>query len=324
MSHKILLVLRASFILILILLGSMLADTFLHEAGHALTALALGGDVTDFNINFLDMSAHVSLSGSFTRAQHAWINLNGSALPFVLWLFGMLALPKHTNPLGQVIKGITALIVVNTLLAWMALPILHLFHCAPPGDDVTQFLFNSEWHPLNVALTAAGLYFLGWVVTIKRIEQPGAALSALLKMDVPHIPGTLVSALVTISALLIVISSISFATCRDQSRIPNGYTLIKDIDLSAENFAQEPLLSFTLAAPERTSFLLHVQNLDTRLVDVTLQKVDGDPITLLHGEGFSTPDNISNINLMLGAGDYQIVLTTQNAIGRLRLYLKHP
>jgi hypothetical protein len=270
------------------------------------------------------MSAHVSLNGDFTAAQRAWINLNGSAFPFALWLFGMLALPKQAGPLIQVIKGITALIVVNTLLAWLALPVLHNFHCAPPGDDVTQFLVNSQLAPHTVSLSAAAFFMLGWVVTLKRIEQPGAALSALLKTDVPHIPSAAVAALIAFGALLIIVSTISFATCRDQRRVPAGYTLVKDIDLATQNFDQAPLFSFTLTAPGRAGFLLRVENLDAALVEVTLHKINGDPITLLHGEIFSASDNISEINLALGAGDYQILLTSQNATGRLRIYFKRP
>jgi len=324
MPNKFIVTLRAFIILLAIILGSLLTYTFLHEAGHALMALGLGGTITDFNINFLDMGAHVGLRGDFTPGQRAWINLSGAALPFSLWTITMLALPRQTAPLVQIFKGVSALIVVNTLLAWMALPVLHLFRCAPPSDDVTQFLINSQVTPLAVTLTAAGCYALGWVITVKRIAQPGAALSAVLKMEVPRFHGQYVAALVAFSALLIVGGSLNITICREQSRIPEGFALIKDIDLSSKDLGMEPIASFTLTQPERVGFLLRVQNLNAAYLDVTLKKIDGDPIMLLHGEGLSTSDNISQLDVILGAGDYQVLLTSQKSTGQLKIYLNRP
>ena len=49
--------------LLLVLLITALSYTALHEGGHALAGLSFGGRITDFNVNFFNLGAHVGIDG---------------------------------------------------------------------------------------------------------------------------------------------------------------------------------------------------------------------------------------------------------------------
>ncbi len=166
-------------ILLLILLATMLLYTTLHEAGHALVGLAFGGKITDFNVNFFNLSAHVGIDGQFTLPQSAAINVAGASLPLLVWFLVMLLLPKRIGLTLQWTKIVSAMGFLNTLLAWIILPFLFLSNSAPPADDVTHFIENSGFPPLAVAVVALAVYVTGWVVFALRIGDLRTAFKQL-------------------------------------------------------------------------------------------------------------------------------------------------
>jgi hypothetical protein len=171
--------LQASLLLLLIALAVLTGYTFLHEAGHALAGLAFSGRLTEFSLNFLDLSAHAGLAGEFTPDQEAAINAAGVSLPLLAWLVLMLALPREGGFSLQWAKLFASLGTLNTLLAWVVLPLLYLNGTAPAFDDVTQFIRHSGLPPLAVACGSLAAYALGWALFARRAGDLRPAFSLL-------------------------------------------------------------------------------------------------------------------------------------------------
>jgi hypothetical protein len=154
---------RRKVILLLVYMGLFVLTvyTFLHEAGHAAAGLLLGGAIYSFSFNFLDASAHVGISGSFTALERSMINLSGAALPVTVWFFFMQIAPLRANPALELLKTISSAGLLGSLIPWMLVPLAFMVGAAPEADDVTYFLTNSGLPPLLVAAGGMLLFFLG-------------------------------------------------------------------------------------------------------------------------------------------------------------------
>ncbi len=129
----------------------LLAYTFLHEAGHALVAMANGATVESFVVG---LDAHVTWSGGTwtdgTTALHA---VAGVTLPLLVVAAALLGYRRHVrNVTYHVLHATGAAVVAGSTLPWVAIPALSGLGVAPPaGDDVT--------HALDAGLPA-------WAVTV--------------------------------------------------------------------------------------------------------------------------------------------------------------
>jgi hypothetical protein len=110
--------LQKIFLLLITLLASLFLYTFLHEAGHALVSVLVGGHIQVFSVNFWDLSAHVSAAGDFSRGQQIVSNLAGVGLPILVWLGFILAAPRRANLLLELVKLCASLMALNPLLVY--------------------------------------------------------------------------------------------------------------------------------------------------------------------------------------------------------------
>ena len=76
-------------------------------------------------------------------------SLAGAALPLVVWLIFISAVPRRSSYLVELLKCIATVTVLSTLLAWIVLPMLYRLGQAPI-DDVSNFLGSSGLEPLRV------------------------------------------------------------------------------------------------------------------------------------------------------------------------------
>ena len=121
--------------------------TFLHEAGHALAGWLFGQSLTEFDVSFWDLSAHVGLTGAdLTLAQLAFQSAAGTLLPLLIWIVFISLVPRKSNFTMETMKLLSSMVVVNTLLTWIFIPILFMLGKAP-SDDVTNFLIYSQMPP---------------------------------------------------------------------------------------------------------------------------------------------------------------------------------
>ncbi len=93
----------------------------------------------------------------------------GVLLPLVVWAIFIFLVPRKGSFTLETLKLLSTMVVVNTLLAWIALPILFLFGRAP-SDDVTNFLNYSHMPPLLLSFTALVLYANCWMFYLARID----------------------------------------------------------------------------------------------------------------------------------------------------------
>ena len=292
--------------------------TFLHEGGHALVGLLSGGRITGFSINFLDFSAHVGLDGIFSPAQQTWLHAAGAGLPFLAWLALILIAPRRADSAIQLFKTFFSLGVINSLLAWVIVPLIYLAGQAPEYDDVTKFLQVSGMPPLLLSLLAAGLYAGGMALFFTRVpvkemvaEWRGAnSPTALPWRSWIGLGG---------SALLVALVALLLNQLGGDG-VPPGYRLAANVDLSKQAYAQARIGEFERLSAGESSFYLVFEDIDAQFLDLRLLGSDGSNTNLLQAQGFIANGSSLTPLLSLPAGKYEIRLTSQAVSGRLKLY----
>ena len=140
----------------------------LHEIGHMIVILSVGGTITDFSI----FTAHVSaVGGGYTNLSDMCMNANGALFPLIIsYLYIMLYQKDSTKVFYRIFSYVFVLIPIVSMLAWVIIPFAYLQGNAPINDDVTKFLtvFCENYHPLIVSVTAVVLVGMGVALMMKK------------------------------------------------------------------------------------------------------------------------------------------------------------
>ena len=312
------------FVLLLwIALFTVFTYTFLHEGGHAAVGLLSGGTLTGFSVNFLDLSAHVAMTGSLTPAQTIANNLAGACLPLFVWLIFMIAVPKRANYALEIIKIVSSLMFLSTLLAWVFVPVLVWQGRMVNGDDVANFLNHSGVHPLWVIGAALLAFGAGWRLFAAKIDglRREIDLFRTANEDIwtPAVSKTTYS-LIGIFFLcgLVAFSANGFrlaAPDRDPFQPPAGYRLVKTIDLSQGEWTQAVIYAFTLDNAGSAGIYLLVENVNSDLFEVRLTGPDSYNRLIVHAEGYTARQDNPHLEEILPPGQYQCLLTSQSSSG---------
>src|SRR6185369_16869958 len=99
--------LYATGVVLLLTLFVLVTYTFLHEGGHAIVGLLMGGTITAFNLNFLNLSAHVGIEGDLTTFQNCVISLAGVSFPLLIWAAFLSLAPRRSNLVIDSVKLIS-------------------------------------------------------------------------------------------------------------------------------------------------------------------------------------------------------------------------
>ncbi len=301
--------------------------TFLHEGGHALVGLASGATITGFSVSFLDLGAHVGMVGDLTPAETVANNVAGVALPLLVWFGFMLVVPKRANFALETVKTTGTLVFLNTLLAWVVLPLVYLGGQAP-GDDVTNFLRNTGLHPLWVVGAALLIYLGGWRLYLAKIEGIRHEVELYRKVDRDIITPGVRKTLGMIAGVFALCGLVAFgangfrlaAPRADPFQPPQGYEQVATIDLSQGALTRSAAYAFALDRPTRVGIYLLVQDIDSDYFDVRLLGPDGYDHLLIHAEGYTATRDRSQFEELLPPGPYQIALTDQPSQGTLSIY----
>lgn len=318
---------RIKVVALVVVLGFfvLVSYTFLHEAGHALVGLAFGQTLTEFNLNFWDLSAHVSMQGDLTAAQRALQSVAGVGLPLVVWALFIGLAPRRANLSLEMLKLVSAMAVVNTLLAWIIIPLLDLFGRAPVGDDVTHFLRASQMPPLLLTAVAFSLYALGWALYQARTEGLRHVIARISQADTAEImAGTrpllgVLAALLALALVVVLVANSAAPNGSYSSMPPAEFQPAAVVDLSSRAYEAETLARITLEEAGTLGVYFLVQNIDTNYFDLSLSGPDGYRALVLHGEDFRT-DSLGASGLQefaLRAGEYQLILTARQNPGLL-------
>lgn len=302
--------------------------TFLHESGHAIAGALFGQSLTVFDVSFWDFSAHVGMIGDMTDSQRAVQALAGASLPFLLWVLFISLVPRKSSFTLEVLKLLASMMVINTLLPWIILPILFLLGKAP-ADDVTNFLRYSEMPPLLLAFTALILYAGGWVLFLSKINglrnefllfaaTDPAQITAGARWSIPILTGIMTLCVIMVLGLNVLAEK----NLLDPFVPPPDFAPVAQLDLSKQVYSSETLTQFTLDKSTNVEIFVTIRNIDTTYFDLSVTGPNGFKSTVLHGEEYSADQDGGLWQENLPAGAYQVVLTSHQSPGFTSIYLK--
>jgi hypothetical protein len=324
--------LRLLLILLFVMLFVLFIYTFLHEAGHAITGLLFGQSLTEFNVSFWDFSAHVDMSGGeLTQSQLAFQAMAGAALSLLVWTIFISLVPRKASFTLEALKLVSSMAVLNTLLAWIIIPVLYAFGNAPSSDDVTHFLRYSLMPPWLLLFIALILYICGWAFFLSKIE--GLRNEFLLFRTTDR--ETLTAGTHRILPVMAVILTFGMTSAfllnhpavNHSSNTffpPQDYAVVAEIDLSRQPYSAETLAEFTLDEPAYVGVFIVVRNVNTSYFDLHVVGPDGTRSVVMHGEGYRADRDSGLWEEPLLPGTYQLVLTSDQSPGTASVFLKTP
>lgn len=303
--------------------------TFLHESGHALTGVLFGQSLTEFDLSFWDFSAHVGMIGiQLTEPQLAVQAVAGASLPLIVWAIFISRVPRKASFTVEILKLLSSMVVVNTLLAWIFLSILFFLQKTPP-DDVTNFLRHSQMPPLLLTFTVILLYAGGWILFLSKIEGLRKELLLFSTTDreellartpktVPALTGVMVICIVSV----VVLNSFAGRNSINKFAPPQDFVQVAQIDLSKQAYPSEMLTQFTVAEPTYVGIFIVIRDINTTYFDISVTGANGFSSTVVHGEGYNAFQDGGLWEQSLAAGTYQVVLTSHQSPGSVSVYIK--
>jgi hypothetical protein len=302
---------------------------FLHEAGHTLAGWLFGQSLTEFNTSFWDLSAHVGLAGgNLTQMQLAIRSAAGVLLPLLAWAIFIGLVPRKGSFILETLKLMLSMVVVNTLLAWILLPVSFWFGTAP-SDDVTNFLNYSHMPPLLLAFTALVLYANCWMFFLSRIDGLRNELLMFSNPEINPLDGgtrkniAIMAGILAACVFLTVALNIQAAgNPLGRFSPPPGYAKVAEIDLSTRPYSSETIARFAVEQTLSSGVFIVVRDIDTTYFDISVAGPDGACSTVLHGEGYRASQDGGLWEKMLQPGVYKVVLTSDQSPGNASIYLK--
>ena len=305
--------------------------TFLHESGHAIAGVLFGQSLTEFDVSFWDLSAHVGMvGGALTEPQLAVQAVAGAGLPLLVWAVFLSLVPRKASFTLETLKLLSSMAVVNTLLPWIILPILFFLGKAP-SDDVTNFLRHSQMPPLLLTALAVTLYAGGWKLFLSKID--GLRNEFLLfnatsrehlthgaQKTIPMMAGVMVICVISVMLL----NTSASQNGLDRFSPPQGFSPVAQLDLSKQAYPSVSLTEFTLEEPTYVGVFVVVNDINTTYFDLSVTGADKYSSVVMHGEGYRADQDGGLWEQNLPAGTYQVMLTSHQSPGKLSVYLKLP
>jgi hypothetical protein len=316
--------------LLLSLVFVLFVYTFLHEGGHALVGLLFGGKLTAFSVNFWEFTAHAAVFGDFNNTQRALISVAGISLPLLVWLGLLLLVPRCPNSALDWLRAFATMGTLNTLLAWIVIPLLYLSGSAP-GDDATNFLNFTGLPPVLVTAAALVLYAAGWTLFFQRSGSPREIITRLrqpeLDFSAPAARRSLagMAAVALVSLITVLMLDAHFARQQAagvQPDLPAGYALVTVLDLDADGSPVAYQYDFTLAQPTEIGFFIVLQDIRRGPAAIILHgPQDYQSVFLTTGEDFKTGrSTVFPHDIPLEPGDYSLQISLPPNPGSVSIY----
>lgn len=312
---------------IFLLLLSLVFYTFLHEGGHGLVGLLFGGKLSDFSINFFDISAHVGIEGEFSQVQNALISVAGVSLPLLTGWLLLIHTRKTTEISLDYFKTVFFLIAVNSLLAWIIFPIIASTG-RTVGDDSFNFLTYTQLPPLVESAIAVLLYGISWVGYIRLMGGRRVLANRLRSpsFDVRN-PGTR-NTLVRLAAVGVVVLAVSYTLARVTPNtafaVPAGFRQVAEIDLSQNGLTEQSIYRFQLDAPTRVTLFILLNEVTGAPVNIRLVGPEGYQSVFLNMSDPKTNigrASVSPKEAVFEKGDYELLVTLPKCKGNVKAYI---
>jgi hypothetical protein len=315
-------------VLFFIFLLSLTFYTFIHEGGHALLGLLFGGKITSFSINFFDISAHASIDGQFTLWQQALISVAGVSLPILVCMLFLLFSAKRGDIVLYSFKAIFFLVTVNTLLAWMVIPVLAMMGKSV-SDDSFNFLNFTHISPLPVTGVALLVYIFCWVLFFSQMGGAGVLVKRLRSVSIDLALPQARNSLLSLAAVGIVVLAAAIGLTLTLPNatfdVPPGYQQVSELDLSKNSLTNQSIYRFALDAPTRVNLYFLLNNVRGAPVNIRLTgPADYETVFL----SMTDPNtmigraSVSPQTAVLEKGDYEIRVSFPSCMGKVRVYVK--
>ncbi len=307
-----------------LLLISVVVYTFLHEGGHALVGALSGGNISGFSINFLDLSAHVNLQGTFSVPQTILLNVSGAGLPLLVWSIFVLLTPVQVNPNLQLFKFTSGIVPVSSLLAWIVIPILVMMGQSP-ADDSTNFLRNSQLYPPVVSGGALLLMIGGYTLMLKRLGGWRSLVqrmrAEMLDFWSPRGRRTLLALTGVLAVVVIASIALNGGTLeKNRMVLPADYTPAGSVDLRDGKIQDAVVYQFSLEKATQVNLFFIFPNLSSGPAEITLVGPGAfRSVFFKAGASFKGGGSVNPTGLALDAGEYQVRMTFPQMNGQLEI-----
>ena len=299
----------------------------LHEAGHALAALAVGANVTAIDARLWSDRPHAAYDfGDVGGAARAFVTAAGTLLPLAVWALALAFVPTRPPPRWAVVRLAASTGALAGLLVWLVLP-WPAMHARAPTDDVVRFTQQSGWPPALVVATAAALLVAGAAWAWRRMG--GAASFRALRSARTELlrarPTSVLSALVTLVALMLLAAGLHTWLGGDTAATPSG---VPDAP------AHAALVDVRLdGRPLDATYPGGVADGDLLLLALRFEDVAGGPFAVrlvdaagaVHTLASFGPDTTMGIaashpRVTPAAGPWSVRIEADGTVGRLRVW----
>jgi hypothetical protein len=220
--------------------------------------------------------------------------------------------------------------VVNSLLAWVLLPLLHT-QGYDTGDDSLSFLQNTKASPLLVSAAALAAWLVGWALFLWRVGGPRTILANLRReahaLGAPDSLATLRG----VAAVGLVVGLVAWGANLYLERasplgVPPGYAHAASLDLGQAQRGEEAIYRFTLAREASVDLYFVVRTSEPGVgpAELALAGPHGQRATF-----FSSTQGVGAMRatvhpraLQLGPGEYSVLCTFPRAAGSLELFVR--
>jgi hypothetical protein len=319
-------ILRLGAWLLLVILAFAQAYALVHEGGHALAAVAVGGTVRTLDARAWSPRPHASydLPGA-SDGQRAFVTAAGAGLPLVVWAVAMAALPRALPPALALVRFFVSVGLLAGFLPWIVLP-WQALHARAPRDDVVRFAQTSGWPPISIAGLAVALMLAGFALLWWRTGGIAQLRTFRQMKSMPVPPRTLVvTAAALVGSVALALGLVAAYPVRDAGAQGGGVVLP----------THDPIAEVTLdGAPFDGAFGDGVVGAEPLLLLLGFEDVAGGPFRIVltdatgaeHGLASFGPDTTMGVassrpRLELPAGPWSLRLIANDTAGRFRVWI---
>ena len=315
-------------LLLFLLLFVLSLYTLLHEGGHALMGLLFGGKITSFSANFFNLSAHVGIEGEFSLLQNALISVAGVSFPLLLCMAYLLLAPKSNQPLVGYFRLILFIGTVNTLLAWIAIPVLVLFG-QTASDDSFNFLNYTGLHPLIVTGAALLVYLLCWVLFLRKMGgfQQLRHSVRFTQLDIRQPETQKNLGILGISGVVIMAATYALTVAMPDPgfKAPEGYETVAEFELSQGPMLDAVAVQFSVVEPSSVNLFIALNNVKGGPAKIHLVGPNGYDEVFFNDTNENLDIGKASVHpreLPLEPGDYELRVSFPRSKGRISVSIK--
>lgn len=311
-----------------IALGVIFFYAFVHEGSHALMALAFGGKITAFEINFFRNSPHISYVGVSDPLQRALISLAGPVLPLLLIGVMAILLPRSKSLFVQGTLLVLLISLLSTMMTSIVIALAFGLGANVAGEDVANFIQYSGLNPFLVA----GAFFVLFVILliflfkVARVKETAIRVYKGFRNPAEKHRVTRGEMVLTAVFLLVIAIAVLPNIVGPSVHVsePASYQARIDLDLSEITPASTVFYSFDVTEPTtydfiysleaKSDFTLRLVNLGGELLPFNNQ----DSIVMFQGSGKVPQAYFTGFTLL--EGSYALEASPGSS-GTLRMYI---